>query len=131
MVNAGNAFKGTRVGTDSYGGMAGWQAESGRRPAVVDRTVVSYWCIENHETKPTFAKLHDDEIPEVWECGRCGRAAGRLPGVEPLVDGVEPFKSHLQYAKERRTEEEAAKVLEQALRNLRERRSGLRGGLAS
>lgn len=127
MVNAGNAFRGTRIGTESNGGMAGWQAECGRSPVVIDRMVVSYWCADGHETRPTFAKLHDDEIPPIWECGTCGRAAGRLPGVEPQVDGVEPFKSHLQYAKERRSEEEAAQVLEQALRKLRARRQGIQG----
>ncbi|WP_026552282.1 RNA polymerase-binding protein RbpA [Arthrobacter sp. H20] len=131
MVNAGNAFKGKRIGTDAYGGMAGWQAESGRIPVVADRTIVSYWCMANHESRPTFAKLHEDEIPEVWDCCRCGRPAGRLPGVEPLVDCVEPFKSHLQYVKERRSDEEAARVLEQALCNLRARRTNLGSGLAT
>ncbi|WP_028278775.1 RNA polymerase-binding protein RbpA [Arthrobacter sp. H5] len=121
MVDAGNAFKGTRIGTDSNGGMSGWQAESGRSPTAVARTIVSYWCVDGHETRPTFAKLNDEEIPEIWECGRCGRPAGRSPGVDLNVDGDEPFKSHLQYAKERRSEEEAMKVLDDALRQLRRR----------
>lgn len=82
---------------------------------------MSYWCVDGHETRPTFAKLSDAEIPEIWECGRCGRPAGRSPGVDLNFDGDEPFKSHLQYVKERRTEAEAIKVLEDALQKVRQR----------
>ncbi|NJC22304.1 hypothetical protein BJ994_001380 [Arthrobacter pigmenti] len=121
MVNAGHAFKGTRIGTEYSSGASGRHLDAERKSASVDRIVVSYWCMEGHETRPTFAKLSDPEIPEVWECGRCGRPAGRSPGVDLSIDGDEPFKSHLQYAKERRTEAEAMKVLEDALRQLRER----------
>lgn len=121
MVNAGHAFKGVRTGAGYGAGVSGRHLEGGRRPASAERTVVSYWCLDGHETRPTFAKLSDSDIPEIWECGRCGRPAGRSPGVDLNIDGDEPFKSHLQYAKERRTEEEATKVLEGALRQLRER----------
>jgi hypothetical protein len=122
MVNAGHAFKGTRVGSGYSAGSSG-HLDAERRQGTADRTVVSYWCLEGHETRPTFAKLNETEIPEVWECGRCGRPAGRSPGVDLNIDGDEPFKSHLQYVKERRTEAEAARVLENALAQLRRERS--------
>lgn len=121
MVNAGHAFKGTRIGSGSGEAQPGRHLDGERRLAPADRTVVSYWCLNGHETRPTFAKLSDAEIPEVWECGRCGRPAGRSPGVDLNIDGDEPFKSHLQYVKERRTEAEAVKVLEDALAQLRQR----------
>jgi hypothetical protein len=38
------------------------------------------------------------------------------------VAKLEPYKTHLAYVKERRTEEEAATLLEEALTQLRERR---------
>ncbi|WP_323961787.1 RNA polymerase-binding protein RbpA [Arthrobacter sp. JZ12] len=123
MVNAGHAFKGTRIGSGYSAAAAGRHLDDERVRGAVDRTVVSYWCVDGHETRPTFAKLTDEEIPEIWECGRCGRPAGRSPGVELNIDGDEPFKSHLQYVKERRTEEEAVQVLERALAQLRQRRS--------
>ncbi|WP_309071156.1 RNA polymerase-binding protein RbpA [Arthrobacter sp.] len=123
MVNAGHAFKGTRIGSGSSTQASGRHLDAERRQSAAERTVVSYWCLDGHETRPTFAKLSDAEIPEVWECGRCGRPAGRSPGVELNIDGDEPFKSHLQYVKERRTEAEAARVLEEALAQVRQRHS--------
>ena len=123
MVNAGHAFKGTRIGAGTSAQASGRHLDAERRQGAADRTVVSYWCLDGHETRPTFAKLSEAEIPEVWECGRCGRPAGRSPGVELNIDGDEPFKSHLQYVKERRTEAEATRVLEDALAQLRQRHS--------
>ncbi|MCU1534184.1 MAG: polymerase-binding protein RbpA, partial [Glaciihabitans sp.] len=40
----------------------------------------------------------------------------------PSVAKLEPYKTHLAYVKERRTETEAAELLEEALQQLRERR---------
>lgn len=123
MVNAGHAFKGTRIGSGAGTQASGRHLDAERNRGSAERTVVSYWCLDGHETRPTFAKLSEAEIPEVWECGRCGRPAGRSPGVELNIDGDEPFKSHLQYVKERRTEAEAARVLEDALAQVRQRHS--------
>lgn len=123
MVNAGHAFKGSRIGSGFSPAASGRHLDAERSQGAVDRTVVSYWCLDGHETRPTFAKLTESEIPEVWECGRCGRPAGRSPGVDLAIDGDEPFKSHLQYVKERRTEAEATRVLENALEQLRQRHS--------
>jgi hypothetical protein len=41
------------------------------------------------------------------------------------VAKLEPYKTHLAYVKERRTEDEAEQLLEDALRQLRERRGKL------
>ncbi len=122
MVNAGHAFKGSRIGADHRSTASGRHLEAERKTKAADRTLVSYWCIDGHETRPTFAKLSDPEIPEIWECGRCGRPAGRSPGADLNLDNDEPFKSHLQYAKERRSEAEALQVLEDALNKLRSTR---------
>jgi len=39
----------------------------------------------------------------------------------PAVPRNEPYKTHLAYVKERRTDEEARQILEEALEQLRER----------
>lgn len=122
MVDAGHAFRGTRVGSESSTGMGSRQSSAGRSPDAFERTVITYWCGEGHQTRPVFAKLAEEEIPAVWQCSRCGSPAGRTPGAELDLDGDEPFKSHLQYVKERRTDAEAARVLDEALRRLREGR---------
>ena len=39
------------------------------------RQRISFWCANDHETKPSFAS--DAAIPETWDCPRCGYPAGR------------------------------------------------------
>jgi len=51
-----------------------------------------------------------------------GLPAGLDKENPPVVSKTEPYKTHLAYVKERRTEEEAAQLLEDALQQLRERR---------
>jgi hypothetical protein len=60
--------------------------------------------------------------PAEWECPRCGQPAGRDPHHPPGAPRSEPYKSHLAYVKERRTEAEGAAILDEALRRLRQRR---------
>jgi hypothetical protein len=81
---------------------------------------VSFWCPKGHETQLVFLRLPDEQIPTVWDCRRCGAPASRdgkdadLP--EPLDEG---FKSHLEYVKERRSDQDAEAVLAGALEKLR------------
>ena len=51
--------------------------------------------------------------------------AGRDKEHPPLETKLEPYKTHLAYVKERRTEEEAATLLDEALDQLRARRGRL------
>ncbi|WP_246262928.1 RNA polymerase-binding protein RbpA [Arthrobacter mobilis] len=122
MANASNPFRGIRIGSASGAGLAGWQAETGRSPAVVHKHPVTYRCPLGHETTPVFADLAEEEIPEYWDCPRCGRAGSRRPGTQPGAVGPELYKSHLDYAKERRSPAEAEQVLAWALGQLRRSR---------
>ncbi|MCU1569826.1 MAG: polymerase-binding protein RbpA [Naasia sp.] len=88
-----------------------------------DRIAVSYWDALGNETVRHFAaNLPDDEIPEVIDSPSSGLPAGRDQANPPAVSKAEPYKTHLAYVKERRTEQEAAELLEEALTQLRIRR---------
>ena len=68
------------------------------------------------------ANLPDEEIPEVIDSPSTGLPAGRDKENPPSVAKTEPYKTHLAYVKERRSEEEAEQLLEDALNQLRARR---------
>ena len=68
------------------------------------------------------AVVSPDEIPEVIDSPHSGLPAGRDRENPPAVAKTEPYKTHLAYVKERRTEEEAETLLDDALQQLRERR---------
>jgi hypothetical protein len=96
------------------------------RGEVAPRTAVSYWCLNGHETRPSFAAVENIEPPELWDCPRCGFPAGQDRANPPAPLRNEPYKTHLAYVKERRSEDEGAALLEEALETLRAKRSGLR-----
>ena len=88
-----------------------------------DRIQVSYWDEMGNETVRNFAaNLPDEEIPEIIDSPSSGLPAGRDKNNPPSVAKLEPYKTHLAYVKERRSEEEAANLLEEALVQLRARR---------
>jgi hypothetical protein len=112
-VAGGNVIRGTRVGS----GPARWDDHGGS----VARQVVTYWCANGHATRPSFAA--EVQPPPTWECPHCGCPAGTDEDNPPPKPAAEPYKSHLAYVKERRTEEDGAAILAEALANLRRRRS--------
>jgi hypothetical protein len=67
----------------------------------------------------------EDEIPETIDSPSTGLPAGRDRNNPPSVAKLEPYKTHLAYVKERRTEKEAAELLEEALEQLRARRGSV------
>jgi hypothetical protein len=88
-----------------------------------DRIQVSYWDELGNETVRSFAaNLPDEEIPVTIDSPQSGLPAGRDKNNPPSVAKLEPYKTHLAYVKERRTEEEAATLLDEALTQLRARR---------
>ncbi len=107
----GTAIRGSRVGAGPMG-----EAERGE---AIARFRISYWCLNGHETRPSFADDGTVDIPEEWDCPRCGFPAGQDKNNPPSPSKNEPYKTHLAYVKERRTEAEAKKILEDALRRLR------------
>ncbi|MPV37905.1 RNA polymerase-binding protein RbpA [Georgenia subflava] len=112
----GSAIRGSRVGAGPMG-----EAERGE---AAPRVWVSYWCSQGHEVRPSFAKEPDIVIPETWDCPRCGMPAGQDRENPPLPPKNEPYKTHLAYVKERRSDEDGAALLDEALAALRERRGG-------
>ncbi len=115
MATGGSAIRGSRVGAGPMGEQdRGFQA---------DRIKVSYWDALGNETVRFFAaNLPDEDIPETIDCPKSGLPAGRDKENPPSVAKLEPYKTHLAYVKERRTDEEAEQLLEEALQQLRIRR---------
>lgn len=114
MVSGNSAIRGTRIGAAS-----GIQSEHGEPAA---RRRASYWCANGHETRPSFAV--DATLPEMWDCPRCGLPAGQDRDNPPNRPHAEPYKTHLAYVKERRSESDGAAILAEALEKLRSKRSG-------
>ncbi len=96
------------------------------RGEIAPRVRVSYWCANGHETRPSFCANEDVEAPDTWDCPRCGFPAGLDATNPPAPLRNEPYKTHLAYVKERRSEADGAALLEEALATLRARRAGLR-----
>lgn len=86
------------------------EAERGQ---AAPRRRVSFFCARGHETQASFAD--DAVIPEIWDCPTCGYPAGRDPQNPPLPARVEPYKTHLAYVKERRSEVDGSAILAEAL----------------
>lgn len=86
------------------------------------RVLISYWCANGHESRPSFAAEAAQEAPETWDCPRCGFPGGQDKANPPAPVRNEPYKTHLAYVKERRSEEDGAALLDEALAALRARR---------
>jgi hypothetical protein len=108
-VAGGNAIRGSRVGSGPMG-----EAERGD---AAPRHRVSFYCARGHETTPSFAD--DAAIPEIWDCPTCGYPAGRDPENPPTPAKVEPYKTHLAYVKERRSDGDGDAILAEALERLK------------
>jgi hypothetical protein len=115
MASGGSAIRGSRVGSGPMGEQdRGYHA---------DRIAISYWDASGNETVRYFAaNLPEEEIPEVIDSPSTGLPAGRDKDNPPQLQRTEPYKTHLAYGKERRTEQEATQILDDALQQLRERR---------
>lgn len=117
MATGGNAIRGTRVGSGPMG-----EQDHGYH---ADRIAVSYWDGLGNETVRYFAaEVPEEEIPDMIDHPHSGLPAGRDRLNPPAITKAEPYKTHLAYVKERRTDEEAKQLLEDALTQLRERRGG-------
>jgi hypothetical protein len=68
----------------------------------------------------TFAV--EASVPETWDCPKCGLPASVDSDNPPPAPKIEPYKTHLAYVKERRSDAEAATILDEALELLRSRR---------
>jgi len=118
MATNGAAIRGSRVGAGPMGEQDnGFQA---------DRVKRSYYCYNQHSFSPSFAAdLTVEEIPVELDCPHCGLPAGQDKDNPPVIAKHEPYKTHLAYVKERRTEAEAKALLDEAVAAVRERRERL------
>ena len=73
------------------------EAERGEHVA---RQRVSFWCSNGHETQPAFAI--DAQVPDLWDCPRCGCPAGQDRDNTPEPPRTAPYKTHLASVRERR-----------------------------
>ncbi|GAA3005416.1 RNA polymerase-binding protein RbpA [Kitasatospora xanthocidica] len=106
---SGNAIRGSRVGAGPMG-----EAERGES---APRNRISFWCANKHETRPSFAA--EAAIPDTWDCPRCGFPAGQDQHNPPAPSRNEPYKTHLAYVRERRTDADGEAILAEALAKLR------------
>jgi hypothetical protein len=90
------------------------------RGEAAPRQSVVYFCARDHESVVTFAV--EAQIPDSWDCPRCGLPASLDSDNPPPPPKIEPYKTHLAYVKERRSDKEAAEILEEAIQTLRNRR---------
>src|ERR1700753_3782907 len=104
MASGGSAIRGSRVGAGPMGEQdRGYHAE---------RISVSYWDALGNETGRHYPPTPpDEEFPDIIDSPPSGLPAGRDKDTPPSVAKLEPYKTHLAYVKERRTEKEAAELL--------------------
>ena len=87
------------------------------RGEAAPRNRIAFWCANAHETRVAFAAEVD--VPDLWDCPRCGLPAGQDQQNPPPAPRTEPYKTHLAYVRERRNEEDGEAILEEALAKLR------------
>ncbi|MFT4299955.1 MAG: RNA polymerase-binding protein RbpA [Aeromicrobium sp.] len=109
---AAGAIRGSRIGSGPMG-----EAERGE---AAPRQRVQYFCANDHETALMFSVEAD--VPDSWDCPRCGLPASVDAANRPTAPKTEPYKTHLAYVKERRSDDEAKQILDEALQLLRSRR---------
>ena len=115
MASGGSAIRGTRVGSGPMGEQD--------RGIQADRIAVSYWDAMWNETVRYFsAHIEPEEIPDMIDSPTTGMPAGRDKDNPPELPVNEPYKTHLAYVKERRTDKEAKQILEDALTRLRKKK---------
>lgn len=112
MAGAGNAIRGSRVGAGPIG-----EAERGES---APRQVVTFHCSQQHRSELAFAR--EAVVPEAWDCPKCGLPASLDEENPPPAPRNEPYKTHLAYVKERRSDTEAEDILQEAIQLLRSRR---------
>jgi hypothetical protein len=111
-VASGSAIRGSRVGSGPM--------RPSERCEPAPRREIDYWCANGHSVQILLAA--EAQPPATWDCPRCGSPAGRDAQNPPGRSRTEPYKSHLAYVKERRSEADGAAILAEALARLRQRR---------
>jgi len=89
------------------------------RGETAPRRRIAFWCANGHESRPSFAA--DAELPEQWDCPRCGFPAGRDKDNPPAAPRTAPYKTHLAHVRERRDDKDGEALLNEALEALRKK----------
>lgn len=114
-TTGGSAIRGSRVGAGPMG-----EEDRGFKAERIERT---YYCIMGHQQTQAFAaSILPEEIPVQIDCPNCGLPAGLDSKNPPTTAKHEPYKTHLAYVKERRTDAEAKQLLEEAVQAVKDRR---------
>ena len=111
-MSSRSAIRGSRVGSSPM------RPDERTEPA--PRRDVTYYCAAGHDSVVRFAA--DAAQPPTWDCPRRGQPAGLDRQIPPGRMRAEPYKSHLAYVKERRSDEDGAAILAEALAKVRQRR---------
>lgn len=109
---SGSALRGTRVGSGPV--------RPTERCDPAPRRPVTYWCANGHTINILLAA--EAATPATWDCPHCGQPAGQDAQNPPGRPRTEPYKSHLAYVKERRSDADGEAILAEALAALRRRR---------
>jgi hypothetical protein len=92
------------------------------RGEAAPRHRIAFWCAKGHETRVAFAT--DADVPDMWDCPRCGLPAGQDEQAPPPAPRTEPNKTHPAYVRERRTDADGDALLAEAPTRLQARRGG-------
>ena len=109
---SGNAIRGSRVGAGPMG-----EAERGDAAPRLHLLLVR----QRSRDPAQLRRGGRAGIPETWDCPRCGLPAGQDQQNPPAAPRVEPYKTHLAYVKERRSDADGEAILDEALQTLRDR----------
>jgi hypothetical protein len=81
------------------------------------RQQIAYSCPQGHSFAIPMAEEAD--IPDTWECARCGQRAQRLDATDPVLKPEKPVRTHWDMLLERRSMSELEELLEERLQLLR------------
>jgi hypothetical protein len=112
-MSTGNPIRGSRVGAGRMG-----EADRGE---LAPRQRLQFHCVNGHVTSVSFSV--DAELPEQWDCPNCGLPAGLDSEAPPPAPRTEPYKTHLAYVRERRTDSDGEALLAEALAKVAEKRT--------
>ncbi len=109
----GSPLRGSRIGAGRMG-----EADRGE---LAPRQKLDFYCANGHVTTLKFAM--DAELPESWDCSSCGSPAGLDRDAPPGANRHEPYKTHLAYVRERRSDTDGEALLAEALAKLADKRT--------
>ncbi|MEN9713876.1 MAG: hypothetical protein RLZZ164_540 [Actinomycetota bacterium] len=114
-TTGGSAIRGSRVGAGPMG-----EEDKGYKAERIER--IFYCALGHNHTLYYAANLTAEEIPTETDCQSCGLPAGTDKKHPPQTAKHEPYKTHLAYVKERRTDAEAKQLLDEAVALVRSKR---------